>query len=106
MAFYAIPPRDSPLAPKFWRYETSGQLALAVRSYLYNPDAMTPRYIVYMRAYLVQWIDSPAWDANPAHTIRSRAALEALRVKVVRIRNGRDISAWLQDALREGVDPL
>ena len=106
MASPAIPSRDAPDAPKFWRNETSGQLAIAVRAYLDNPEAMTLREIAYMRSYLRQWIESPAWDANPAHNDRSRNALEALRADVGRIVNGRAIHAWLRAALMEGIDPL
>ena len=70
MAIYTIPDRNSQLAPKFWRNETSGQLEFAVRAYLDNPQTMTPNEIAYMRAYLGQWIASPVWDMNPAHTPR------------------------------------
>ena len=106
MAFHTIPDRNSQLAPKFWRNETSGQLEFAVRAYLDNPQTMTPNEIAYMRAYLGQWIASPVWDMNPAHTAATHAALMALRGDVGRIMNGLDIGRWLRDALDAGIDPL
>jgi len=69
-----IPKRGSQNAPKFWRHEVGGDLAMAVRHYLREPDALTLSEIALMRAYVVQWIDSPAWDCNPSATAESIAS--------------------------------
>jgi hypothetical protein len=56
-----LPAPDHPDAPKYWRYETSGDLARAVERFL-NNEPMTPVDIGLMRLYLMQWVDSPVWD--------------------------------------------
>ena len=101
-----LPSPGSALAPRYWRDETSGHLARAIRSYLDNPDAMTLQEIGYLRAYLRQWVESPAWDANPADDAESRAELALLRGSIDGIRDGRGISRWLHAALDAGIDPL
>lgn len=101
-----MPSPGSPEAPKYWMHETGGELAVAVKQYLEDPHAMTIRHIVLMRAYIRQWIDSPAWDQNPHMTSEDRAVLQELRASATRLSSARDISRWLRDALREGHDPL
>lgn len=101
-----LPAAGDPDAPKYWRDETSGKLAAAVRSYLDNPDAMTLREIGYLRAYMSQWIQSPVWDLNPHAGDASRAALAGLRAGVGAITSGADIRAWLRAAEDQGLDPL
>jgi hypothetical protein len=86
--------------------ESTGRLAVAVRSYLDNPEGMTLREVAFMRAYLRQWIESPAWDLNPSHDAASRAALEALRINVGRIVSAQGIRDWMRDARMAGIDPL
>lgn len=98
--------RDDPRAPKYWQNETGGELAKAVRHYLNEPDALTPAEITLMRAYVIQWIDSPAWDRNPNATTESIAMLSGLRAQAKRIATARDLSRWFKDALQEGHDPL
>ncbi|HEX4138339.1 MAG TPA: hypothetical protein VHY84_27260 [Bryobacteraceae bacterium] len=95
-----------PDAPKYWNHETSGELAAVVLTYLSEPHLMTVRGIALMRAYLSHWVQSPAWDLNPEHTDRSRAALADLRAGVGAIASAADIRAWLRAALEEGIDPL
>lgn len=99
-------PTDPADAPKYWRDETSGVLARAIRVFLGDPGDLTVRDVAYIRAYLSQWIQSPAWDANPHHDDRSRAALAELRAGVGAIADAADIRAWLFAALGEGHDPL
>ena len=101
-----IPKRGSQNAPKFWRYEVGGDLAMAVRHYLREPDALTLSEIALMRAYVVQWIDSPAWDCNPSATAESIAMLVGLRKQARRIVTATDLRRWFKDALDEGIDPL
>lgn len=95
-----------PDAPHFWKAEVTGLLAHAVRAYLENPNAMTVRDVAFMRSYLSQWIQSPAWDMNPHATDRDRAELANLRAGVGAIQTPRDIRAWIVAATEEGLDPL
>lgn len=101
-----IPKRGSQNAPKFWRHEVGGDLAMAVRHYLREPDALTLSEIALMRAYVVQWIDSPAWDCNPSATAESIAMLGGLRKLARRIVTAKDLRRWFKEALDEGIDPL
>jgi hypothetical protein len=98
-------PPDHPDAPKYWMYEASGVLAPVVKRYLEGAD-LAPAEIGAMRAYLRQWIVSPAWDMNPHAEEESRRALARLRRKVDLIRSQADIEEWLQSALEEEIDPL
>jgi hypothetical protein len=92
-------------APKYWQHEIGGALRIAIENYL-NNRLMTVCDVALMRAYLVQWIDSPVWEMNPSIDARSMAALGALRLEARRIRNVADIHRWIHDALQEGHDPL
>jgi hypothetical protein len=94
----------TPDAPKYWMYETSGLLALAVRRYL-NHWEMTPGEIMLMHDYLVQWICSPVWDMTE-HDEDTRAELEALRIAAKCIQTRGDIDHWIANALDKGHDPL
>lgn len=56
---------------------------------------MTPAQIAAMRAYLRQWIMSPAWlDA------------EDLRKSIDGLTTRSAIKAWLESAMEKGIDPL
>jgi hypothetical protein len=102
----ALPPPGSPDAPKYWRHETGGRLAIAVENFL-NNRLMTVRDVALVRAYLVQWIDSPVWNLNLTEDSKEElAALNALRLRARRISTVADIHHWINDALAEGHDPL
>jgi hypothetical protein len=98
------PPLEAahPLAPRYWRHETSGQL----ERYLNTVEPLTVRDVALIRAYFVQWIDSPVWDMNPAASEKSRRALALLRSDARRIANWFCITAWVLRAMEEGMDPL
>ena len=87
-------------------YETGVELKAAVQHYLVEPNAITMREVALMRAYVVQWIDSPAWDANPNASTESIVMLDALRRQARRIAGTADLQKWIHDALAEGIDPL
>ena len=101
----ALPPPESPDAPKYWRNETGGALRIAVENFL-NNRLMTVRDMALMRAYLSQWIDSPVWEMNPSLDAKGRASLAFLRLRARRIQTVEDIHRWIADALAEGHDPL
>ena len=98
-------PLSHPLAPRCWRDETLGALAAAIEHYL-TYGAMTVRDVALIRAYLVQWIDSPVWDMNPDHSEESRRVLALLRSDARRIADAKCITAWLMRAMEQGIDPL
>lgn len=102
----ALPPPGHPDAPKYWKDETTGRLAAAIRTYLDNPIAMTGREIALMRAYVSQWIQSPAWDMNPYQGEEGRAQLAELRAAAGAITSARDLQAWITVAAAEGLNPL
>lgn len=94
-------PPDHPQAPKYWEYETGGQLAPAIQRYLENqPEQLAD--VALIRAYLRQWIDSPVWDA-PADT---KGTLAELRRTVRLLKTRKHIRDWLNCALDIGIDPL
>lgn len=98
-------PAEDPDTPKYWMHETGGELRKAVEAYL-KRHMMTPRQIALMRAYLRQWIQSPAWDQNPYATERSRAALAGLRDMIGSLVSRKQIERWIDRAVSEGLDPL
>ena len=101
----ALPPPGHPDAPKYWRHETGGRLAIAVENFL-NNRLMTVRDVALVRAYLVQWIESPVWEMSPTFDEHARAGLAVLRQRARRIGTVADIHHWIHDALAEGQDPL
>jgi len=90
--------------PCFWRDETSGVLAPVIEDYLHNRIKLED--VPVMRAYLRQWTDSPAWDANPDHDNETRAELAQLRRTAAAIQTIPNIRTWLAIALDFGIDPL
>lgn len=104
-AFRPPLPADHPDAPKFWTYETSGVLKPVVEAYLRN-EPLTLRDIAVMRAYLRQWIMSPAWEMNPHGKSGDGLALSALRDRIDGIASRDDVERWLEAALEIGIDPL
>ena len=91
-----LDPSD-PRAPKYWRYETGGELAPAIEAYLVGKP-LTIRQIALIRAYLYQWIKSPVWGPS--------AELEALRLQVSTIKTGDDVRRAIHAGLEIGIDPL
>lgn len=85
-----------PEPPGYWMHETSGVLRPAVEAYL-NGEELTSFQVVYLRAYLRQWINSPMWQGEAVDTLRSW---------VNELRDRQSISRWLLVAGEEGIDPL
>jgi hypothetical protein len=99
-------PADHPRAPRYWKNETSGLLALAVAAFINEPLGITQDEVDLLRAYVTQWIDSPTWEANPHACAQDRLVLDALRTNARMIRTPRELVWWLAVATREGLDPL
>lgn len=85
-----------------WRQADSSELTLAVEQYLRAPSAMTERDIVVMRAYLRQWIMSPAFDDPRFAGLREtvNAPLSWGMSAHIGLRN------WIQRAIEIGAGPL
>jgi hypothetical protein len=92
----ALPAPDSPDAPKYWMYETSGVLRPAVEAYLLG-HVLTFEQVAALRVYFRQWINSPVWRGPE---------VELLRATVDRIWLRRDVDTWLRAAALAEVDPL
>lgn len=95
-----------PLAPRYWRNETSGALAHAIERYLSGDGALTVRDVSLIRAYFVQWIDAPLFDANSSESKQWPRTLALLRSDARRLASAACITAWLLRATEEGIDPL
>lgn len=82
--------------PAYWMNETSGVLRPVIMAYLHG-EPLSADQIITMCAYLRLWINAPAWRGPN---------IEALRGRVASLQSRADIKRWLDDALREGIDPL
>jgi len=91
--------------PGYWMHETTGVVRPAVEAYL-TGGHMTAMHVAALRAYLRQWIMSPAWDVNPHATETDREILAELRQGVDRLHTRRAIELWLYEADAVGIDPL
>lgn len=101
----ALLPVDDPLAPKFWRHETSGILEGPIMRYL-EGQPVSSEDVRLIRLYLEQWIDSPVWLMNPSADATAKAELEKLRQSARRITSRKDIDAWIEAGMDLGIDPL
>jgi hypothetical protein len=100
-----LPHPASAAAPKYWMHETGGKLAAAIKRYLHD-EALSVDDILLIRAYLSQWVDSPAWDANPSIDYEGRLALASMRQSARSLHNRAKIAEWLERADEMGMDPL
>ena len=101
----AHPALPAGMTPGYWMHETSGVLRPAIEAYL-SDATMTDEQIAALRAYLRQWIMSPAWDANPHADDATRKKLVFLRRWINGLTSREVIEAWLSEAEKIGIDPL
>ncbi len=91
------------LTPLFWRNETSGAVADAVMQYLdwccKEASQPTEKQFDILRFYCQQWVDSPVWQGPGP-------GLAKLRRDIREVKDLHQLSLWLHDALKEGIDPL
>jgi len=92
--------------PGYWMQEVGGELIPAVKRYLEGTDPLSVRDVALIRAYLVQWIDSPVWDLNPYGNDSLSEELKELRRAAPELRNRRQIEHWVEVAADWGMDPL
>lgn len=100
-----LPAPDSAAAPKYWTFETGGELVPAVMRLL-NHEPLSERDIALIRAYCRQWIESPVWDMNPEADAADAATLAMLRQAVDGLTTAARIHCWCRMADAEGMNPL
>jgi hypothetical protein len=88
---------DHPDAPKYWRKETSRELARVVTRYL-NGNTLKEAEVYLMRAYLWQWVKSPVWAPS--------GVLKALRLRVAAIAGTIDLEEAIGAMVELGMNPL
>lgn len=92
-------------APGYWMHETGGELAQAIRRYLFSEE-LSVRDLLLIRAYLKQWINAAVWDQNPTMDHEGKAQLNTLRHLAESLTDRNSIDHWLNLAIDFGVDPL
>jgi hypothetical protein len=90
-------PPDHPDAPKYWAYETGGELRAVVRLYL-KGGVLIPSQVQLMKAYVWQWVSSPVWKGG--------GMVECLRLRVATIETQHDLAEAIAHAEALGMDPL
>ena len=100
-----LPHPSHPDAPKYWQHETGGQLVPAVLRYMRHQE-LSLRDVALIRAYLRQWVEAPAWEANPGMTHRGMIDLVKLRAKVLGAKTKDQIDECIAKAVEMGMDPL
>jgi len=95
----------APKPPAHWKDDAGEQLAPAITRYL-KGERLSSHEIGVIRAYLVQWIDSPIWDQTKDMHDAGRAELAELRRAAVKITNRQAIDEWIEVATDWGMDPL
>lgn len=96
---------NAPSLP-YWMYETSGQMADAVKTYfnwVLDPDAsiLTEQQIDLLKYYVQLWADYP-WKGDEDY----QADLAVLRQLATGIKTVEDINNWIDEALDLGIDPF
>lgn len=98
-----LPPTGGPL---YWKNETSGRLADAMRAYhehgLKRRQA-SAEALELVRDYLEYYIHAPCWNLDGG---AFRTEIDDLRSRSKTISSHEEITKWLIDALDLGIDPL
>lgn len=98
---YYRPPLFLPL---YWRDELSGTLPRAVDSYLKNRisgESILDSDVTILREYIVHYINAPCWDGNGF-----KSELRELRSAAMELDSATEIGAWIEKAMKIGLDPL
>jgi len=92
-------------APKYWMYETGGELGPAMRRYI-DGENLTIGDVSLICAYLRQWFDSAVWDQNPYLDSRDKLDLDFLR-RLARLAHTKEhIDSCVRAAVSLGMGPL
>jgi hypothetical protein len=94
--------------PYYWRDETSGVLAVAIKAYvdgglrrLTTADAR----VALVKQYCVHWVNAPCWEILREDR-EGLGALRGLREAAEHIVSTENIANWIDRALDLGLDPL
>lgn len=95
--------RTLPHPAKYWRDYSDSRIPASVDRYIHGEE-LTVRDIALVRAYVMQWVDSPAWEEN----LSSQATLNLtiLRAKVAGARTKEQIDSCVALASAMQMDPL
>ena len=112
--------------PYYWRDETSGVLAVAIKAYVdgdLRGQTTADARVALVKQYLVHWINAPCWEIalgyrsdsvrlasvlslpSPADEDGIRK-LRSLRESAEQLGSEEGIAGWLQGAVDLGLDPL
>ncbi len=95
----------APKPPGHWKDEGGEQFAPAITRYL-KRERLSNHEVGLIRAYLVQWIDSPVWDQSAVMQDAGRTELAELRRAAAKITNRKAIDEWIEVATDWGMNPL
>jgi hypothetical protein len=98
-------PRRPGGLPVYWRAETTGVLAAAVKKYLAR-ETLDAETLEFLRLYFEQWYASPVWERNAHYNEAARQALEAVRREIARADTVEQIRLAEAAALNLGIDAL
>ncbi len=91
--------------PFYWRQEPTGKLEAAILAYLAHATgdrtAPTSQQLLLIVDYLKYWIGAPCWQQP-----EREYWLDRLRARSYSLNTIAEISNWLDDCLRVGLDPL
>lgn len=102
--------------PLRWQDDVTGVLPAAVMAFL-NRDTVvmsgkvigrsvcTPEQVELVRDYCEYYINAPCWELGPEGEAY-HSDFMTLRNRVRTLTTGKEIDAWLGDALDLGIDPL
>jgi hypothetical protein len=91
--------------PVYWRDETTGVLAAAVKKYLAR-ETLDAETLEFLRLYFEQWYAAPVWERNAHYNEEARQALEAIRREIARADTVEQIRLAEAAALNLGIDAL
>ncbi|MBD2261379.1 hypothetical protein [Pseudanabaena sp. FACHB-2040] len=86
----------------YWRNETSGELAKAVKVYCTEDRELTAEERSHLAAYFRIWAFYPGWRDDTGQLEVLRQSFDAM----VTGGNRATISQWLDQALVIGIDPM
>lgn len=92
-------------APFYWRQEPSGKLEAAILAYIAHAGGdrtePTAEQLSLAINYLKYWINAPCWQQP-----ENEYWLDRLRARSYSLRTVAEVSNWLNDCLKAGLDPL
>ena len=91
--------------PFYWRHEPSGKLEAAITTYIAyasgDRTAPTAQQLSLLVDYLKYWINASCWQQP-----ETEYWLDRLRARSYSLNTVAEVSNWLDDCLKLGLDPL